>query len=59
MHDPRRASAELFRIRPEATPSRAIINLGLELFGIENLTAQQTLAEYERLADARMGKPIK
>lgn len=53
--DPHQASAELFRIRPEATPSRLIIRLGLELLGVKNLTAQQALAEYERLADARFG----
>lgn len=55
--DPHRASTELFRIRPEAVPSRLIIRLGLELLGAKHLTAQQALAEYERLADARFGNP--
>lgn len=56
LRDMRRASEELFRIRPEAAPSRIIIRLGLELLGFRSTTPQQALVEYERLAGERFEK---
>jgi len=54
--EPHRASEELFRIRPEAEPSRLIIRPGLELLGFSDTTPQQALAEYERLTSAGFEK---
>jgi predicted protein tyrosine phosphatase len=51
--DTRRACEELFRIRPEAAPSRPIIRFGLELLNFKGTTPQQALADYESLVDAR------